>query len=41
MTKIQVIRNGEVLAESCAEKEAQLLYRGAYQLGEELRFETD
>ena len=41
MTKIQVIRNGEVLAESCAEKEAQLLYRGAYQLGDEIRFETD
>lgn len=41
MTKIQVIRNGEVLAESCAEKEAQLLYCGAYQLGDEIRFETD
>lgn len=41
MTKIEVIRNGEVLAAVSAEKEAQLLYKGSYQEGDEIRFETD
>lgn len=41
MTTIRLIRNGEVLAEACAMKEAQLLYRGEYIPGDELLFETD
>lgn len=41
MTTIEVIRNGEVLSGISAEKEAQLLYRGAYEQGDEIRFTTD
>lgn len=40
MTSIRVIRNGEVLAETSAQNEAQLLYRGSYLPGDEIRFET-
>ncbi|MBE5798479.1 MAG: carbohydrate-binding protein [Clostridiales bacterium] len=41
MTRIQIIRGGEVLAGVEGKKEAQLLYQGAYQIGDEIRFETD
>lgn len=41
MTKIMVVRAGEVIASASGEKEAQLLYLGAYQPGDEIRFETD
>ena len=41
MTTIEVIRNGEVLASVSGEKEAQLLYKGGYELGDEIRFTTD
>lgn len=41
MTTIAVIRGGEVLARAEGEREASLLYRGAYRPGDEIRFETD
>ena len=41
MTAIQLIRNGEALATAEAEREAQLLYNGAYQPGDEIHFKTD
>ncbi|MBR4039743.1 MAG: DUF4298 domain-containing protein [Clostridia bacterium] len=41
MTRIQIIRHGEAIACAQAEKEAQLLYRGEYLPGDEIRFETD
>ena len=41
MTKIEVIRGGEVLTSVTAEHEAQLLYQGEYQQGDEIRFATD
>lgn len=41
MTTIQVWRNGEVIAASSGREEAQLLYRGEYAQGDEIRFETD
>ena len=41
MTTIEIIRNGEVLASVSGEKEAQLLYKGGYELGDEIRFATD
>ena len=41
MTTIELLRGGEVLASAQGEREAQLLYRGQYALGDELRFRTD
>ena len=41
MTTIELLRGGEVLASAQGEREAQLLYRGQYTLGDELRFRTD
>lgn len=41
MTTIEIIRNGGVLASISGEKEAQLLYKGGYKLGDEIRFTTD
>jgi len=41
MTTIEIIRGGNVLASVSAEREAQLLYKGAYELGDEIRFTTD
>lgn len=41
MTRIEVIRNGEVLAAAQGGKEAQLLFQQAYQQGDEIRFATD
>ncbi len=41
MTKIQIVRNGQVLASVQQEHEAQLLYRGEYLPGDEILFETD
>lgn len=41
MTTIEIIRNGEVLANVSGEKEAQLLYKGSYELGDEIRFTAD
>ncbi|MBP3655500.1 MAG: carbohydrate-binding protein [Clostridia bacterium] len=41
MTTIEIMRGGRVIASASAEREAQLLYRGAYEAGDELRFTTD
>ena len=41
MTRIEVVRGGEVLAAASGEEEAQLLYRGSYQEGDGIRFTTD
>ena len=41
MTKIAVIRGGEVLAAVSGEHEVHLLFKSAYQLGDEIRFVTD
>ena len=41
MSKIEVIRNGEILCCAQGSNEAQLLFRGDYQQGDELRFTTD
>lgn len=41
MTKIEVLRNGEVIASTHGEREAQLLYQGEYQQGDAIRFMTD
>lgn len=40
MASIAVIRGGEVLARAQGGREASLLYRGTYQPGDEIRFET-
>lgn len=41
MTKIEIIRGGEVIASIQGEREAQLLYQGEYQQGDAIRFVTD
>lgn len=41
MTRIEVIRGDEVIAAASGEHEAQLLFKMAYQLGDEIRFVTD
>ena len=41
MTTIKIIRGGAVLASATGEKEAQLLYKGTYEQGDEIRFATD
>ncbi len=41
MTTIQIIRGSNVIASASGEKEAQLLFGGKYELGDEIRFVTD
>ncbi len=41
MSRIAVYRDGALLAERSAKGEVQLLYRGAYQPGDEIVFESD
>lgn len=41
MYSIEIWRGGEKLAEARGENEAALLYRGAYEAGDEIRFSSD
>ncbi len=41
MYSIEIRRGGEKLAEARGENEAALLYRGAYEAGDEIRFSSD
>ena len=40
MTTIRILRQGQVIASASGERAASLLYRGAYQPGDEIRFEA-
>ena len=41
MYSIEIWRGGKKLAEARGENEAALLYRGAYEAGDEIRFSSD
>lgn len=41
MYSIEIWRGGEKLAEARGENEVALLYRGAYEAGDEIRFSSD